>query len=267
MVSKSFYGHRDSIGKTPKACKHGASRRKPKAVVLGALYSGFPRALAIGFELKGMGHSMCAQEDEHKHACAENRRLTSNPKFSGRGLRLVREDESSPYPKAALWLRGCARLVDFLWAGILVFYLENIGVVLAMLYLLFADGFWNGQSPGKRIFGIRVLHVPTRRHAHYRESFLRNAAWGLLLTLHSLPDFGLIAFGIAFVLYGLLESWRVWREPLGLRRGDIWAQTQVVDGKALDKQLAWKIKSSFPSASGRTVTGCHGENLPKGPSP
>jgi len=159
--------------------------------------------------------------------------LHSNSKASG----------GSPYPKASLWLRGCARGVDFAWAGLLVFCLGNAGVVLAMLYMLFADGFLNGQSPGKRIFGVRVIYLPTRRHARYRESFLRNAAWGLLLPLYTLPDFGLLVFGVAFALYGLWESRHVWKEPLGLRKGDLWARTQVVDGKALDKQ----------------VRGCHGE--------
>jgi uncharacterized RDD family membrane protein YckC len=138
-------------------------------------------------------------------------------------------------------------------------------VVLAMLYLLFADGLLNGQSPGKRIFGVRVVHLPTRHPARYRESLLRNAAWGLLLTLHSLPGFGLIVFGAAFLVYGFLESWRILKEPLGLRKGDLWAQTQVVDGKALDKQLQWRSMQSFPPASGRAVTGLHGEHLSKGP--
>jgi len=191
--------------------------------------------------------------------------LASHSKSVERRLRLVREGESSPYPKASLWLRGCARLVDFLWSAILVFYLGNVGVVLAMLYLLFADGLLSGQSPGKRIFGVRVVHVPTRHHARYRESLLRNAVWGLLLTLYSLPDFGLIVFGAFFFAYGFLESWRVWREPLGLRRGDVWAQTQVVDGKVLDKQLEWRSLQSLSSASGRTVTGCRGENISKNP--
>ncbi|MCL2178923.1 MAG: RDD family protein [Proteobacteria bacterium] len=198
------------------------------------------------------------QPDTH----VENRRR-GGVLSSKRKLRLVREDENSPYPKASLWLRGGARLVDFLWAGVLIFCLENLGVILAMLYLLFADGLWGGQSPGKRIFGIRVVHIPTRRHARFRESLLRNTAWGLLLTLHSLQGIGRVAVGVGFLLYGLLESWRIWREPLGWRKGDIWAQTQVIDGKALDKQLQWQGLPPLPAASGRALTGCHGENISK----
>ena len=183
-----------------------------------------------------------------------------NSKPPRRGLRLVKEGEGgpgegSPYPKASLWLRGCARAADFAWAGILVFYLGNAGVVLAMLYLLFADGLLSGQSPGKRVFGIRVMHLPTRSHARYRESFLRNAAWGLLLPLYTLPGYGLLLFGLAFVLCGLWESHKAFRDALGLRKGDIWAQTQVIDGKALDKQLKWRRMQSFSSASGRAVAG------------
>jgi hypothetical protein len=40
-----------------------------------------------------------------------------------------------------------------------------------------------------------------------------------------------------FVLVGLpvvaVEAWRAWREPLGLRYGDVLAATQVVDGKVM----------------------------------
>jgi|GEM_PF-1084010 len=181
--------------------------------------------------------------------------LTSHSKASRRRLRLVKEGEGlpgegSPYPKASLWLRGCARAVDLAWGALLVFCLGNAGGVLAMLYLLFGDGFLNGQSPGKRIFGLRVMYLPGHRPARYRESFLRNAAFGLLLTLYTLPGYGPVVFGVAFVAYGLWESRHVWKEPLGLRKGDVWAHTQVVDGKALDKQLRWQSLPPFPSASG-----------------
>ncbi len=44
---------------------------------------------------------------------------------------------------------------------------------------------------------------------------------------------GPVAFFAGVVVIGGIEAWKVWRHPLGLRLGDVWAQTQVVDGKVV----------------------------------
>jgi uncharacterized RDD family membrane protein YckC len=148
------------------------------------------------------------------------------------GLRVVPSDEPSPYPKCSLVLRGLARLVDVAIAGGIGIAGGRPGPVMALLFLLLADGLFQGQSPGKRIFGVKALYLPTRSGVRYRESVLRNAPFGLIVLLGMMPaPLGWRAFVAGAIAIGGIETWKVLRDPLGLRLGDTWALTQVIDGK------------------------------------
>lgn len=149
-------------------------------------------------------------------------------------LRVVTDgkEEGSPYPKASLLLRSGARLFDAAVAWALWVATGQIGAVLALLYLLLADGMLPGQSAGKRLFGIKVIYVPARVAARYRESVLRNAPFALIVLLGMMPDpLGPVAALAGLLVIGGVEAWKVWRDPLGIRLGDVWGQTQVIDGK------------------------------------
>ena len=74
---------------------------------------------------------------------------------------MVRQGEPSGYPKASMLLRAGARIVDVAIAWALYWSTGPAGVVMALLYTLFADGMLQGQSPGKKIFGVKVVFVPT----------------------------------------------------------------------------------------------------------
>jgi hypothetical protein len=142
--------------------------------------------------------------------------------------------EGSPYPKADLWLRGLARGVDFLLAFALATLGHELGAILAVVYLLLADGLLHGQSPGKRLFGVRAMHIPKRTPAGYRESMLRNADFALVALFFVVP-LGwilLLLVGLPIIAF---ESWMVWTDRLGIRIGDIFADTQVIDGKVVTK--------------------------------
>ncbi len=142
--------------------------------------------------------------------------------------------EGSPYPKADLWLRGLARGVDFLVAFGLATLGHELGAILAVIYLLLADGLLHGQSPGKRLFGVRAMQIPRRAPAGYRESMLRNADFALVALFYVVP-LGwilLLLVGLPIIAF---ESWMVWTDRLGIRIGDIFADTQVVDAKVLSK--------------------------------
>lgn len=152
----------------------------------------------------------------------------------------VEKQIGSPYPRCSLWLRFGARLAD-LGTTYAIFLLgERVGPVLAILYILMADGiFEGGQSIGKKIFGVRVVHLPTRCSGRKRDSTLRNAPLALPVLLLMMPErLGFVAFVAGVVVIGAVEAWRVVRDPLGLRFGDIWAQTQVVDGKVVAGAVA-----------------------------
>jgi uncharacterized RDD family membrane protein YckC len=152
-------------------------------------------------------------------------------------LRVVTRDSAevgSPYPNASLLLRGLARLIDVIIAAGLYTVAGSAGATIALLFLLFSDGLLQGQSAGKRIMGVKVVYLPTRTDSRFRDSVLRNGPFGLVVLFGMMPSpLGGVAFFAGAVLIGGVEAYRAIRDPLGLRLGDIWAQTQVVDGKVV----------------------------------
>ncbi len=143
--------------------------------------------------------------------------------------------EESPYPKADLTLRGLARLADFAIATGVALGARGVGPLVAALYLLVADGLVHGQSPGKRIFGVRAV-VPARRApAGIQESILRNAPFAVATVCWAVPLLWPAFFVVGIPILAV-EAWRVWDEPLGRRLGDRLAETQVVDAKVLARE-------------------------------
>jgi uncharacterized RDD family membrane protein YckC len=142
--------------------------------------------------------------------------------------------EESPYPKADLTLRVLARLADFAFAFLLARLHPPIGPLLAAAYLLLADGISHGQSIGKRLFGVRAVVVSRRAPAGFRESVLRNAPFGLVMVFVAVPLLWpvLVIAGVPIVAF---ETWQVWDDKLGIRIGDFFADTQVVDAKVFTR--------------------------------
>jgi uncharacterized RDD family membrane protein YckC len=147
-------------------------------------------------------------------------------------LKLVRPGEpQQDYPKASMFLRAGARLIDAGIAYLLYVATGPAGIVMALLYTLFADAMIQGQSPGKKMFGVKAIFLPTRSAVRHRDSVLRNAPFGLVVILAMMPDLGLKAFIGGVLVVGGIEAIRAWRDPQGHRLGDLWALTQVIDGK------------------------------------
>jgi uncharacterized RDD family membrane protein YckC len=138
--------------------------------------------------------------------------------------------EESQYPKADLTLRGLARLADFTIAFGVATTAPGVGPLVAAIYLLVADGLLQGQSPGKKIFGIKAVVPSTRAPAGFQESMLRNAPFAAATLCWALPLLWPLFFLVGVPVVGY-EAWRVWDEPLGRRLGDQLADTQVVDTK------------------------------------
>lgn len=170
-------------------------------------------------------------------------------------LRLVREDDTPHYPKASLLLRAGARIVDTLTVWVLYKSTGPAGIVMALLYLLFADGMLAGQSPGKKLFGVKVIYLPTREGARHRDSVLRNAPFGLVIILSMMPELGKEAFIGGLLVIGGIEMFRVWRDRDGLRLGDLWAQTQVIDGKVSVAQGGIAEAGQEAAPQGRLLKG------------
>ncbi len=147
--------------------------------------------------------------------------------------------EGSPYPKADLVLRGLARVFDLLLAYALARVAGPVGPIFACIYLLVADGLIHGQSLGKRIFGVRTMVVPRGarqgRPAGYRESVLRNAPFALLGLFYGVTLVGWVMLFVVGLPILAFESWMVWSDRLGVRIGDIFGDTQVVDAKVVSR--------------------------------
>ncbi len=170
-----------------------------------------------------------------------------------KSLRVVGEEEGSPYPKASLFLRGCARAIDLAIAWVLFVSTGPAGFVVALLYVLFADGMLQGQSMGKKLFGVKVVYLPTRQGARHRDSVLRNSPFGLVMVLGMMPDLGLRAFIGGCGVVGAIEIAKVLRDPLGLRLGDLWANTQVTDGKVIAGEGLLATPQREARATGRAM--------------
>ena len=147
-----------------------------------------------------------------------------------------RDEEGSPYPKADLLPRLLARLFDLMVCGGLIALSSQAGAIAGAFYLLVADGLFRGQSPGKKLVGLKVVHLPTRKGIGARRSALRNYPMSLvgLLALDSQAGWTAMAIGSGLVLG--YEAYRVVTDPLGIRQGDLLAHTQVVDSKVVAGQ-------------------------------
>lgn len=164
----------------------------------------------------------------------------------------------SPYPKCSLLLRGCARVFDVAVAYGLYALLGNVGMPAALIFLLLADGMLQGQSLGKRLFGVRVMHLPTRSAARHRDSTLRNAPIALVVLLGMMPEsLGPVAFLAGTLVIGGVEFVAVLRDPLGQRRGDLWAETQVVDAKEVSGVGVAERAAEVAHAPGRALRAAH----------
>jgi hypothetical protein len=170
-------------------------------------------------------------------------------------LKLIRGGEPAPdeFPKASLFLRAGARVIDSAIAWLLYVATGPAGIVMALIYILFADAMINGQSPGKKLFGVKAIFLPTRAGVRHRDSVLRNGPFGLVIILAMMPDLGFKAFIGGIVVIGGIEAVRAWRDPQGHRLGDLWAQTQVIDGKdmAAQGEIVQQRQAEEARATGR----------------
>jgi uncharacterized RDD family membrane protein YckC len=118
---------------------------------------------------------------------------------------------------AAVW--GTWSLLGDAAAGRGPWFLAVLVVTVFLLfygYFMAFEAFWHGQTPGKRLIGLRVLSV-TGRPVRIEEAILRN----LLRVIDQLP--GVYAIGIVTMLISARHQ----------RLGDLAAGTVVVHEKAL----------------------------------
>ena len=79
------------------------------------------------------------------------------------------------FPKASVWRRFLAHLLDSFFTALLALLLIIPGVV----YYLIKDGLKNGQSWGNRVVGLKVVHLDTGAPCTKLESVLRAVFLGV----------------------------------------------------------------------------------------
>jgi len=125
--------------------------------------------------------------------------------------------------------RYIARAIDLLIAAAMVLVLPPVGPLAALLYILIADGFKGGQSPGKQLIGLKVVRTDGDLPVTFMESILRNIPFAIVYLFFIIPFLGWILFIIAGLPILLFESYLVCTDEKGRRIGDTIAQTMVVE--------------------------------------
>lgn len=122
-----------------------------------------------------------------------------------------------------------ARIFDLLIFLALAYALEPIGAMLGLVYVLAGDAIWPGQSAGKRLFGVTVLHIHTGRAGGLWTSILRNLPLAVALLLGLLPLVALVLFPTMGLGLLLVESYLTRAGRCGRRMGDILADSYVAE--------------------------------------
>lgn len=95
--------------------------------------------------------------------------------------------------------------------GMLVYFaILLVAVVAIVAYSLLKDGLFGGRSPGKKLAGLKVVNVRRNSPCSMKDSVMRNLTF-------MVPLLNIVECIMPFV------------DAEGLRFGDKWAGTQVVD--------------------------------------
>lgn len=129
------------------------------------------------------------------------------------------------YPKANTLNRYLAKFIDVLIAVGLSKLLPPVGFFAGLLYIIIADGFFEGQSIGKKLIGLKAIVSAEGKKVGFREAIIRNIPFAIAYSLCLIPYVG---WFLAIIIIGL-EGILVIGNEKGLRIGDEIAKTQVVD--------------------------------------
>lgn len=132
--------------------------------------------------------------------------------------------------------RVAAKFVDlfivFLVAVILPY---PVGPLLGFVYSLVGDGIqgggFEGQSVGKKLFKLQVVHIKTRQPAHWKESILRNAPVGVATFFGIIPIWGWIILAVIGLPLMVMEIYLMVTVETGHRLGDVMGDTEVIELK------------------------------------
>lgn len=129
--------------------------------------------------------------------------------------------------------RYIAKSIDLLIAWAFALVLPPVGPLAGLLYLLIADGFKGGQSPGKQLIGLKVVRAEDSAEIVFKDSILRNIPFGIAYIFFVIPFLGWFLFVVVGIPILLFESYLICTTDESTRTGDILAETKVVDAKEI----------------------------------
>ncbi len=94
---------------------------------------------------------------------------------------------------AGLLSRIVAKVIDLIAAAVAVEILRKTGLFAGLVYILIADGFFNGRSAGKMLLGLTVVR-DDGGPCTVKESILRNATIATGFLLWRIPLVGWLLF-------------------------------------------------------------------------
>lgn len=145
---------------------------------------------------------------------------------------LLPNPQGTHFQVASLWNRVLAKAVD-VSLFFAIFFIGNffwpwVGTVPALGYALFHDGFGLGQSFGKRMMGIQVIHPNHEMPCSFFSSLLRNFILGLSVILMTF-EAGFFFAGLILLPWVATEFWLLYTLETHQRVGDVFAHTYVVE--------------------------------------
>jgi len=137
--------------------------------------------------------------------------------------------------KPELFNRYLAKFVDLLLVLALAKldrFFGFIAPLAGLTYILLSDGFFQGRSLGKRLVGLRVLvegEFPSP--CNFKHSTVRNLPIGIVILFLFVPFWGWVLFFTLGLFIIAVEAYQIHQDPNGLRLGDLFAETRVVENK------------------------------------
>ncbi|MDD4569652.1 MAG: RDD family protein [Tepidanaerobacteraceae bacterium] len=146
------------------------------------------------------------------------------------------------YPKADLFKRFIASLIDGIIASILI-YVPILGGIVSTVYILTKDVIayeitknpdFKNRSIGKKVMGLKVVSMEGK-DMDWERSIRRNLPLAVGSVCCIVPIIGWIIGAILGFIISIAEIVLVLTDNNGRRLGDRWANTQVVSTEDLEK--------------------------------
>ena len=138
--------------------------------------------------------------------------------------------------KTSVINRVIAKFIDLaVFVALSVILPYPLGPLLGFIYSLVGDGMnfgpFHGQSVGKKIMRLQVIHIGRQAPIKVRDSVFRNAPVGIATFFAIIPLWGWLILALIGVPLMVMEVYLMLSVESGHRLGDVMGDTEVIDTK------------------------------------